>query len=195
MAIAGGNPLFKVDVKLVEGNPAAFVGVVELPQSGEVIEQEFDADHPLYAAFARFGWETKTRNTIGAVKASERTPESAKARAEAITSAYEEGKWNVGRGEGEAEPGGGIVARAIAQVLGKDVATVVNHFKAQVAHIEDEKKRAAALRDAWDTMEADPDFAPTVKSLRDAAREARLAKKAAQAGETAKSLKSGLMGL
>jgi hypothetical protein len=193
MAIAGGNPLFKVDVTARQNG--AFMISVDLPTTQERLETEVDADHPLFKDFAMFGAETKVRNTIGAVKASERTPELAKQRAQAMLDAIEEGKWNIGRGEGEATPSGGIVAQAIAQVLGKDVGAVVAHFKAQVAHIEDDKARAKALREAWDTMEADPDFAPTVKAIRDEREAARQAKLREKSGDTAASLKAGLLNI
>ena len=191
MAIKGGNPLFTVEPTKTDDG---FLGVVTL-QSGKTIEQDFGREHPLYDAFAMFGWETKTRNTIGAITdPAKRTPEGAEERAEAITSAYDEGKWNVGRGEGDGVPGGGIVARALSEVITanaasnggtpKTAAQVAEHIKAQFASIEDKKTKAAAIRGAWEVLEARPDVAPVVARLRAeaaAARVARLAEKAAKA--------------
>ena len=189
MAIRGGNPLFIVDY---EEKDYGFVGIVELPVQGERLEQEITREHPLYDAWARFGWETKTRNTIGAVTdPTKRTAEGAGERARAIFEAYEEGKWNVGRGEGEGTPGGGIVARAVAELLtsnGKptSAAQVAEHVKGQFAAVLDKKAKATAIREAWDVLEGRDDVAPIVKRLREeaaAARLSRLAEKAKSAGE------------
>lgn len=188
MAIKGGNPLFKVDVTPADDG---FVLKVILPHNNEEIEQEITQDHPLYREFAMFGAETKTRNTIGAITdAAKRTPEGAYERAMAITQAFDEGKWNIGREAGDGAPSGGLVAQAVAKVLGKSVADVVAHIKGTVANIADDKARAKAMREAWDILEADADFEPTVAELREASRKARLAKVAA--GGKAKSLLAGL---
>jgi hypothetical protein len=177
MAIKGGNPLFTLDAT---ANGKGFIGKIVLPATGETIEQEIGRDHPLYDDFAMFGWETKTRNTIGAVAADKRTAETARDRAMAITDAYDNGDWKLKGEAGEAAPTGGYVAQAIAAVLGKPVQDVVAYVKGLVADIQDEKKRAAALRAAWDDLEVeDPRITAKVKELKDEAYAARLAKKAA----------------
>lgn len=177
MAIKGGNPLFKVETK-TNGSELGFIGTVILPTTGETITQEFDESHPLYRDFAMFGYETKTRNTIGAITDPEkRTPEGAQERALAITAAYDEGEWNIGRGDGEGAPSGGYAARAVAEVLGKEVSAVVEHIQGQYAEIrEDKKKFASAMRAAWESLALDPRFAPVVARLKEEA----AAKKAAK---------------
>ena len=195
MAIKGGNPLFIVDY---EEKDYGFVGIVELPAQEERMEMEVTRDHPLYDAWARFGWETKTRNTIGAVTdATKRTPEGAAERAKAIFQAYDEGKWNVGRGEGEGTPGGGIVARAVAELLtsnGKptSAAQVAEHVKSQFATVLDKKAKANAIREAWDVLEVRDDVAPVVKRLREEAAATRLARLAEKASKVGADIAAGL---
>ena len=195
MAIKGGNPLFTVET---EATDTGFMGKVFLPHLGETLEQEITPDHPLFRDFAMFGYETKVRNTIGAVTdMTKRTPEGAAERANGILDAIENGQWNTKRGEGEAAPSGGVVAQAVAQVLtaaGKPrtAAEVAAHIKAQFASIEDKKAKAAAIRGAWDTLEAREDIAPVVAKLRAEANAARLARIAAKAGEAGKGIASSL---
>jgi len=178
MAIKGGNSLFKVEVT---GDKSAIIAKVTF-QDGEAIEREYplglngEAD-PLALDCAMFGLETKVRNTIGAVKAELRTLEGAKERAKDLFAAHDEAEWNVGRSaDGEAAPTGGIVARAVAEVLGRDLATVVAHVRSQFASIEDDKERAKATRAGWAALEVDPKFAPTVERLRAEAKALRAAK-------------------
>lgn len=187
MAIKGGNPLFKVEV-----NPTDAGFIVRCSTAlGNIYERDVGPDDPLLMDYAMFGAETKFRNTIGAITdATKRTPEGADERALAIFTAHDDGKWNVGREAGEGAPSGGIVAQAVAKVIGKTVAEVVAHVKGQVAHLEDEKVRAKALREAWDVLEADPEIGPTVNEIRESNRKARLAKVAANGG--AKAILAGL---
>ncbi len=164
MAIKGGNPLFKVET--LNGAGDVICSVRTTYQDGTIMVRDISRDDPLLVDYVMFGAETKFRNTIGAVSEANRTPEGAKERGGELYAAHDAGEWNIGREAGDGAPSGGLVARAVAEVLGKDVGTVVAHIRGQFSSIEDEKKRVAAVRKAWSGLEGDEQFKPTVERLR-----------------------------
>ena len=175
MAIKGGNPLFKVDTQ--ETNEG-FKLSMTFPNH-EPIEVEFEmpsGTDQIVLRGAMFGIETKARNHLGAVKADQKTEELTFSRAQDLVTAWGEGAWNPGREESDGMPIGGITARAVARVLGKDVATIVAHVRGKFAHIADDKQRAKALKKGWDDLADMDKFAGAIKEIKaeqEAAREER----------------------
>lgn len=173
MTIKGGNPLFTVEV-----NPGANGAMFDIKTTigGKAFTREVSTDDPLLADYAMLGAKTKFQNTFGALPADKKSVETILPRVEELYARHDAGEWNLEREEGDGAPSGGLVARAVAEVRGKSVADVVAHIRGLFASIEDEKKRAAAVRKAWSGLEVDEEFKPTVDRLREEDKAKRLAR-------------------
>jgi len=197
MAIKGGNPLFKIDtIETDEG----FIVRAAFPNFG-TLEKEIivpGGGDPLLVRGAMFGYETKARNHIGAVKAELRTEEAAYERGTALFASWDEGAWNPGREESDGMPIGGITAKAVARVLNKPVREIVDHVRGKLAHIEDDKQRAKAIKKAWDDFAKVEKFAHAMKAIKaeqEAAREERAKKRPVDHKAVAAAVASMLEGL
>lgn len=132
---------FKFSVTTEQPNGSADFVATATVEGIESAKVAIPADHPLYADFAQFGFKTHIRNTFAMSKEAKEgmTPEEAFDLLSKRLARYDEGEWNLEREAGEAQPSGGLLAQALANLSGKSLAEVRTYLAALGS---DEKERA-----------------------------------------------------
>jgi len=106
-------PAMKVEQTIV-GNDVSFTMTFG---NGETRTLDINPDHPLYQDMAIFGASVKLRNATALAKGA--TVEEKLAAVDALLEAFANGEWSTRSAGGEAQPTGGLLAKALANLSGK----------------------------------------------------------------------------
>jgi len=106
-------PAMKVEQTIV-GNDVSFTMTFG---NGEKRTLEINPEHPLYQDMAIFGASVKLRNATALAKGA--TVAEKLASVDALLEAFSNGEWSTRSAGGEAQPTGGLLAKALANLSGK----------------------------------------------------------------------------
>lgn len=142
--------------------------------NGAAHEFTIDPSHPLYHSFAVHG----ARQKLSDAGSTKKTAEDAEKAVGGLIDALESGEWSMKGSGGEGEPSGGLLAKALANLYGKELAEVQTYL----ASLHDDSKERSKIHNA---LRSQPDVAAEIERIRPPKREKKVNEAAAQAAAAA----------
>jgi hypothetical protein len=142
--------------------------------NGAVHEFTIDPSHPLYHSFAVHG----ARQKLSDAGSTKKTAEEAEKAVGGLIDALESGEWSMKGSGGDGEPSGGLLAKALANLYGKELAEVQTYL----AGLHEEPKERSKIHNA---LRAQAEVAAEIERIRPPKREKKVNETAAKAAAAA----------
>jgi hypothetical protein len=118
------------------------------------------------------------KQKLGDAGSTKKTSEEAETHCAALIEAFENGEWSQKGERGEASPTGGLLAKALANLYGKELVEI----QAYLAGLHEDEKERAKIHNG---MRADPTVAAEIERIRPPKKEKKVNKDAANAAAMA----------